>query len=128
VEVAPRPFETLLRLAQDRTNLVPIMGDARELESYRNLVPKVDLLYQDVAQRNQTEILLRNLSFLQEDGLAILMLKARSVDVSADPDTLFRKAHEELGAAGTRVERVIPLAPYQKDHAALLLRRPSQTR
>jgi fibrillarin-like pre-rRNA processing protein len=128
VEVAPRPFEKLLRLAQDRKNLVPIMGDAREVASYRDLVPEVDLLYQDVAQRNQTDILLRNLSFLQAGGLAILMLKARSVDVTAAPDTLFRKAHDDLEAAGAGVRQVVALAPYQKDHAALLLPRPGQTR
>lgn len=127
LEVAPRPFEKLLRLAQVRANLVPIMGDAREVEAYRDLVPEVDLLYQDVAQRDQTEILLRNLSFLRGDGIAILMLKARSVDVSAAPDTLFRTAREEIEGAGIRVERVIPLDPYQRDHAALLLRRPGQT-
>ncbi|MFQ5552421.1 MAG: fibrillarin-like rRNA/tRNA 2'-O-methyltransferase [Thermoplasmata archaeon] len=128
VEVAPRPFEKLLRLAEGRANIVPLMGDAREPAAYRHLVGDVELLYQDVAQRDQTAILLRNLPLLREGGLAILMIKARSVDVTAAPESVFERARKELGAVGLLVNRVVPLSPYQKDHAALLLRRPGQTR
>ncbi|MFQ5985928.1 MAG: fibrillarin-like rRNA/tRNA 2'-O-methyltransferase [Thermoplasmata archaeon] len=128
VEVAPRPFEKLLRLAEGRANIVPLMGDAREPGGYRDLLGGVELLYQDVAQRDQTAILLRNLPILREGGLAILMVKARSVDVTAAPETIFERARKELEAVGLLVDRVVPLSPYQKDHAALLLRSPGQIR
>lgn len=128
VEVSPQAFAKLLRLAESRDNIVPIMGDAREPTAYRDLVGEVDLLYQDVAQRDQAGILLRNLPSLREDGLAILMVKARSVDVTADPDRVFRRVRGDLEAGGAPVERVVPLSPYRKDHAALLLRGRGQTR
>lgn len=128
VEMAPRAFEKLLRLAEERRNILPILGDAREPAAYRDLLGDIDLLYQDVAQRDQTGILLRNLPFLRRDGLAILMVKARSVDVTAEPKAVFGQAREELQAAGVLVDRVVLLSPHQKDHAALLLHRPSQTR
>lgn len=123
VEVAPRAFEKLLRLAERRKNIVPILGDAREPRRYRTLVGRVDLLYQDVAQRDQVGILLRNLPSLKDGGQAVLMVKARSVDVAAPPEAIFRRSQAELAAAGWRVERLVPLQPYQKDHAAIVLRR-----
>ncbi|MFQ5918994.1 MAG: fibrillarin-like rRNA/tRNA 2'-O-methyltransferase [Thermoplasmata archaeon] len=122
VEVAPRAFEKLLRLAELRRNVVPLMADARDPESYRSLVGVVDLVYQDVAQRDQTDILLHNLPLLRDAGGAILMLKARSVDVTAEPEIVFERARRELEGASLLVDRVVPLSPYQKDHAALLLR------
>lgn len=122
VEVAPRAFEKLLRLAEARSNLVPLLEDAREPARYRDLVGPVDLLYQDVAQRDQAHILLANFPSLKEDGLAILMIKARSVDVTAAPKTVFRRVRSALRAARLRVDAPIPLDPYQKDHAALLVR------
>ncbi len=122
VEVAPRAFEKLLRLAELRRNVVPIMADARNPRTYQALMGKADLLYQDVAQRDQTGIFLRNLSLLRETGRAILMLKARSVDVTAEPKAVFDRARAELEAAGVLVDRVVPLSPYQKDHAALFVR------
>lgn len=127
VEVAPRAFEQLLRLAERRRNVVPILADARDPATYQALAGKADLLYQDVAQRDQTGILLRNLSLLREAGRALLMLKAGSIDVTAVPEAIFDRAREELEVAGVLVERVVPLSPYQKDHAALLIR-PGQTR
>ncbi|MDX1534758.1 MAG: fibrillarin-like rRNA/tRNA 2'-O-methyltransferase [Thermoplasmata archaeon] len=127
VEVAPRPFEKLLLLAGDRPNVVPVMGDARDPSTFRDRVGDVDLLYQDVAQRDQTGIFLRNLPSLRPEGQAILMLKARSVDVVAEPKQVFARARRDLGEAGVVVDRVVSLTPYQKDHAALLLR-PGLTR
>ena len=127
IEVAPRAFEKLLRLAELRRNVVPVMADARNPKTYQTLTGKADLLYQDVAQRDQTGILLRNLPLLRETGRAILMLKARSVDVTAEPKAVFDRAREDLEAAGVLVDRVVPLSPYQKDHAALFVR-PGQTR
>ncbi len=127
IEMAPRSFEKLLRLAEVRHNIVPVMADARHPETYRGLVGESDFLYQDVAQRDQAGILVRNLPLLREGSLAILMVKARSVDVTAEPRAVFDQARRELEGAGTHVLRVVSLSPYQKDHAALLLR-PGQTR
>lgn len=127
VEVAPRAFEKLLRLAERRRNVVPILADARKPQVYHGLVGHADFLYQDVAQRDQTGIFLRNLPVLREDGFAVLMVKARSVDVTAEPEAIFGRARERLEDAGLLVDRVVPLHPYQKDHAALLVW-PSQTR
>lgn len=120
VEFAPRPMQDLLEVARRRPNLVPIMADASRPELYAPLVEAVDLLYQDVAQPDQAAILIRNCVFLRPGGMAILMLKTRSVDIRKSPEEVFRDTIAELAAAGLTVVESVWLSPYHKDHAAIV--------
>src|SRR5207244_8321687 len=88
VEISPRSFRGLLALSEKRPNLIPILGDAAKPESYGARIGSVDVLYQDVAQRDQDGIFLRNLDLLRSDGIGFLMVKSRSADVSASPATV----------------------------------------
>lgn len=119
VEAARKAFGRLLRLAEARENLVPILADARRPQAYRAAVQGADLLYQDVAQRDQARIFLRNLPLAAAGG--ILMVKARSVDAAAPPETVFRHELRVLREGGVRHARVVLLEPYQHDHAAVLV-------
>lgn len=121
VEVAPKAFQKLLRLAEGRKNLVPLLGDARKPAGYRPLLEPVDVLYQDVAQRDQAAIFLKNASFLRPQGVGLLMVKARSVDAAARPEGVYRQAQQTLRKAGLRVDALRRLEPYQRDHAALFV-------
>lgn len=123
VEFAPRPMQDLLEVARRRDNLVPIMADASRPEQYAPLVETVDLLYQDVAQPDQAEILIRNCAFLQPDGNVILMLKTRSVDIRKSPEEVFRETIERLSGAGLEVIESTWLTPYHKDHAAIVCKK-----
>lgn len=126
VEFAPRPMQDLLEVARRRQNIVPIMADASRPEQYAPLVEEVDLLYQDVAQPEQAGILIRNCAFLRSGGMAILMLKTRSVDIRKSPEEVFRDTISELDAAGLTVVETVWLAPYHQDHAAIVCRRQSR--
>ena len=44
-------------------NIIPIFEDARHPERYLPLVEMVDVLIQDIAQRDQADIAIRNLPF-----------------------------------------------------------------
>lgn len=121
VEMAPKAFEKLLALSERRKNLVPILADARRPEVYRGIVGRVDVLYQDVAQRGQSQIFLRNFSLVRPAGLGILMLKARSVDVAASPERVFREELRVLRLDGLHIRSVVRLDPYQADHAAFIV-------
>lgn len=123
VEISTRVFRNLLELAETRPNLVPILGDAAQPDRYRNHVAIVDVLYQDVAQREQAEIFLKNAVFLRPGGTGYLMVKARSVDVSAKPDRVFADARAILEGSGLEIRDVRGLAPFQEDHAALVVRK-----
>jgi fibrillarin-like pre-rRNA processing protein len=121
VEVSRRVFQKLLEVAEARPNVLPILADAAKPESYANTVGRVDFLYQDVAQRDQASIFLRNLRFLGREGLGMLMAKARSVDVARRPEEVYRGIGAQLRKGGLDILGVIPLEPYERDHAAIVV-------
>lgn len=123
VEISSRPLRDLLSVCNKRPNMSPILADARQPYNYCALVEKVDVIYQDVAQPDQTEIFLANVkAFLQEGGHALLALKARSIDVTKEPREIFRDEMEKLEKELEIVDAKI-LDPYEKDHAMLVLRK-----
>jgi len=120
VEKSPTSFAPLLALARRRQNLLPILADAQLPERYLADVGEVDLLYQDVAQRNQAAIFVENARVaLRTDGRGLLMLKVRSVTQRRPSAAIVREARQELGRAGYRVTAEIPLAPFSREHVAL---------
>jgi fibrillarin-like pre-rRNA processing protein len=121
VEFSPRMMRKLVDLAQARPNMIPLLEDATKPRNYLHLVEKVDVIYSDVAQPNQTELFMNNMRlFLKENGVGFLMLKARSIDVARDPAEIFREEESRLKTAGFRVLEKIDLEPYEKDHVALV--------
>ncbi|RAW45182.1 fibrillarin-like rRNA/tRNA 2'-O-methyltransferase [Halorubrum sp. 48-1-W] len=100
VEFAPRPTRDLLEVAESRDRLFPLLKDARKPETYAHVVESdVDAIVQDVATRGQATVATRNARFLADDGRLLLAVKARSEDVTADPDDVFATVLDEL--AGT---------------------------
>jgi len=125
IEIASRVFRKLLDVAVRRPNMMPFLGDADHPESYKTLFGLVEVVYQDIAQRDQVPIFLKNISFLGPGGLGFLMVKARSIDVAASPEAIYRKVTKELSVAGLEVLGAIRLDPFQKDHAAVVVRKGS---
>jgi fibrillarin-like pre-rRNA processing protein len=123
VEFSPVAFRKLAGLSRRRNNIIPILGDAFYPEKYRMMVPSVDLLYQDVSQKEQVEMFNRNADiFLGKEGRGLLMLKSRSVDVTARPEDVYDKAVSDLRKAGFEKTLIQDLSPFQKDHAAIGIR------
>jgi fibrillarin-like pre-rRNA processing protein len=124
VEVAKNPFRELLAIAEKRGNIIPILEDANHPEIYRRVVGQVEIMYQDISQRNQTEIFVRNSDMLKPGGIGYLMVKARCIDVAASPASVFDSCRRELEIAGFRVLEMVKLDPHQKDHAAMVVEKP----
>ena len=121
VEISPRMMQSLLRLAEKRENIIPILADARKAESYRE-VGEVEVIYQDIAQRDQVEILIKNAElYLKENGVALLCLKTMSVDVSKKAKEVLREERKKL-EKHFEIEEVIELSPYDKEHYFLVLK------
>jgi fibrillarin-like pre-rRNA processing protein len=122
VENSPIAIKKLFQLTKQRQNIIPILADANHPEKYSSLIPQVDIVYQDISQRNQAEIFYENTSrFLKENGQGILMIKARSIDVSLKPKKAYEHIYSELTDKGLKIIQTIDLAPYEKDHAAVLI-------
>ncbi len=121
VELARDPFRNLLSLSKERRNIFSIMADARNPERYEGIVGNVDFLYQDISQKDQTEIFLKNLRFLKDNSMAIMAVKARSVDTSKDPEEIYEDVEKELKEQGCEVVLKSDISHRQKDHAMLVI-------
>jgi fibrillarin-like pre-rRNA processing protein len=120
VEFAPRPVRDLLDVAADRPNLFPLLKDARRPETYAHVVEApVDLLIQDVATTGQARVAASNAQFLASDGRLLLAIKARSEDVTQDPNAVFDAALAELEST-YEVLATRDLAPYHEDHLGVV--------
>ena len=121
VEFSPTVFRKLISISKKRTNMIPILSDAKKPVSYLSLVEICDVIYQDIAQVAQAEILIENSKYyLKEGGHAILVLKSRSIDVTRDPRDIFSKEVHKLKKAGFKIIEFIPLEPFEKDHAVVV--------
>ena len=57
VEFSPTTAKKLVRLARQRTNIAPILGDATKPKNYLNITEKTDIVYCDVAQPTQSQLI-----------------------------------------------------------------------
>jgi len=122
VEFAQRPFRDLVNNAsKNRRNMTPIFGDARFPQKYRSIVQGVDTVYADIAQPDQARILSENIEqYLTDKGAFLFAVKARSIDVSKEPSTIFRRERTLIEEKGYKVKEMIRLDPFEKDHSMIL--------
>ncbi len=122
IEFAPRPLKELINnVCRFRSNMSPILADARFPEKYANLIEKVDVIYCDIAQPEQAQILVDNAKvFLKKNGWIMLAIKARSIDVTKEPSEVYKREIAILENNGFQIHQVIHLEPYDKDHAMIL--------
>merc|ERR1711991_498483 len=81
VEFSHRPGRDLINMAKHRTNVIPIIEDARHPLKYRMLVGMVDCIFADVAQPDQARIVaLNGHLFLKNEGHTVISVKANCID------------------------------------------------
>jgi len=120
VEFSHRSGRELLEVAKKRTNIVPIIEDARHPQKYRMLVGMVDVLFADVAQPDQARILAINAHhFLKNGGHFVMSIKANCIDSTAAPEHVFVQQVNELKKEKFRPLEQVSLEPYERDHAVV---------
>lgn len=108
------------RVSSFRSNIVPILQDARQPKQYFSVYGPVDVVYVDIAQPDQTEIAMLNCkTYLKKGGYIMLVIKTRSIDVTKDPIQVMRNEVKKLGPSFEVVQE-INLHPYEKDHGIVL--------
>lgn len=123
VDIAPRVMRDLIFLCYERKNIAPILADANKVDVLKERISAVDVIYQDVAQKNQVDIFLKNTSmFLKDDGYALLAVKARSIDVTKQPKNIFKEVKEKLEKNLTIID-YRELEPFQKDHCMFICKK-----
>jgi fibrillarin-like pre-rRNA processing protein len=121
VEPAVRVARELIEnVASKRANVVPIIEDARKPQSYFSIFGKVDLVYSDIAQADQTDIAIANChAYLKKGGAILVVIKTRSIDVTMDPKVVVEREAKRLLDNGFHINQVINLDPFDKDHAII---------
>ncbi len=125
IDPAPRVMRDLVFLSEERTNIVPLLADANHPETYQDKICLADVVYQDVAQRNQADIFIRNCRlFLKKGGYGLLAVKAKSIDVRRKPKEIFEETRKQLENVFTVIDYRI-LEPWQKDHCMIIVKKQS---
>ena len=121
IEHASRVARDFLdRVASHRKNIVPIIHDARKPEEFFSVYKKVDAVYVDIAQPDQTDIAIENCKlYLKSGGFLFLIIKTRSIDVVKDPKEVIKDEIKKLGTL-FQIKQTIDLHPYDKDHAMVI--------
>ncbi len=120
VEFSHRSGRDLINMAKTRTNIIPIIEDARHPLKYRMVVGMVDTIFADVAQPDQVCLLTRERRrvalrlrsvglltrsvcvqarivsmnahyFLKTGGHFVISIKANCIDSTAPPAAVFAK-------------------------------------
>ncbi len=123
IDPAPRVMRDFVFLSEERKNLVPILADANHPDQYLTRVCQADVVYQDIAQKNQADIFIRNCNlFLKKGGYGLLAVKARSIDVKKQPKQLFEQIRLELDKIFKVIDYRI-LEPFEKDHCMIIIKK-----
>ena len=81
------------------------------------------MVYQDVAQPNQAEILYENLKTFGSFGSwGLLAIKARSIDSASDINEIYSRELSILDRHGLEIVENIDLEPLEKDHRFIVCR------
>jgi len=120
VEFSPRSGRDLINVAKRRTNIIPIVEDARHPLKYRMLVGMVDTIFADVAQPDQARIVGHNASFfLKNNGNFLISIKANCIDSTAPAEAVFAAEIKILQTLGFKPAEYVTLEPYERDHAVV---------
>lgn len=123
LDFAPRSTRDLYFICKERENMTCLLEDAFHPETYVDKVCQVDFIYQDIAQRNQAEIFMKNVDmFLKKNGFGMLCIKARSIDVRKKPKQVFNEVRGYLENKVIIVDYK-ELNPFEKDHCIFVCKK-----
>jgi len=121
VEFSHRSGRDLINMAKKRTNVIPIVEDARLPNRYRMLLSLVDVIFSDVAQPDQARIVALNAHhFLKDGGHVVISIKANCIDSTAPAEAVFASEVKKLQAEMFKPLEQLTLEPYERDHAMLI--------
>lgn len=121
VEMSHRSGRDLINMSKRRTNIIPIVEDARYPLRYRMLVGMVDSIFADVAQPDQARIVAHNAEyFLKNGGNFCISIKANCIDSTKAAEAVFASEIKNLQSMGFKCKEYVTLEPFERDHAVVV--------
>jgi len=119
VEYSDTVIRGLVELSERRDNIAPFLGDARKPEEYSEYIEEADMVFQDISQRDQPEMFIKNCKrFLKDGGIGLFSVKARSISSSRPKDEIFAEVRDKISQEFDIVDET-ELDPYEKEHLVL---------
>ena len=127
VDLSNIAMQKLNNLAEKRENIFPILSDANQIQNYSEIIEKesIDVLFQDISQRNQVEIFLKNSVFLKKNCFGALSLKTKSISQDNAKKTL--EIEKNKLEQKFDIKQIISLEPFEKEHYLILVRKKGAT-
>ncbi|CAM6098201.1 unnamed protein product [Calypogeia fissa] len=121
VEFSHRSGRDLVNMAKRRTNVIPIIEDARHPNRYRMLMGMVDVIFADVAQPDQARIVALNAhNFLKNGGHFVISIKANCIDSTVPAEAVFAAEVKKLQKEQFKPTEQVTLEPFERDHACVV--------
>ena len=115
VEFSHRSGRDLINMATHRTNVIPIIEDARHPLRYRMLVSMVDVIFADVAQPDQARIVgLNSHLYLKVGGGVVVSIKANCIDSTAAPEAVFAREVQKMKEERIKPIEQLTLEPFER--------------
>ncbi|MCX8158148.1 MAG: fibrillarin-like rRNA/tRNA 2'-O-methyltransferase [Candidatus Diapherotrites archaeon] len=125
IDISAKAMQKFVYLCEQRKNVVPILADAEKPQSYSDYIKNfsIDILYQDISQKDQVSIFLKNSRmYLKPDGCGILVLKIRSISLDEKTEVVLKRETAKLNKEFEIIQE-INLEPYDKDHYFIICKR-----
>ena len=122
VEISSRVARDFIdNVVSFRNNIIPIIADARNTDSYTSIFRNIDSVYCDISQPDQTDIAISNCkTFLASNSQLLLVIKSRSIDTTKEPQSIYKQEISKLESNGFEINQMVDLHPFDKDHVLLL--------
>lgn len=115
IEFSQRSGRDLVNMAKRRTNIIPIIEDARHPARYRMLLAMVDTIFADVAQPDQARIIGLNAQhFLKAGGHFVASIKANCIDSTVPAEAAFAREVNKLKEQNLKPSEQLTLEPYER--------------
>jgi len=125
VDISETAMRRFVELCEERENIVPVLADAAKPPEYKEYLreTEIDLLYQDIAQKNQAEIFNKNAEmFLKKKRHGLIAIKAKSISQMRKAKEIFQAETSKLKEQ-FEILQTIPLEPFEKDHVMVSCRK-----
>ena len=121
VEFSHRSGRDLINMATHRTNIIPIIEDARHPLRYRMLVSMVDVIFADVAQPDQARIVGLNAHlYLKVGGGVVVSIKANCIDSTAAPEAVFAREVQKMKEERIKPIEQLTLEPFERGELSFI--------
>lgn len=124
IEYSDTVIKGLVNLAESRDNVAPVLANARNPEEYDDYLSEYDYIFQDISQKDQPEIFLKNCrKYLKKEGIGLLSIKARSISDARPLEEIFGEVKRKVSEVLEIVDEV-GLEPYEKEHLVIKVKWP----